>query len=130
MIPSFFRIFDYFMSQCGGHNFRRRDTCYKCYTSRLESRDEAEERDEVSRLPTHTILLRNLDVLTTEETVLLTMKSLPALTMTHVKSIRIGRDPLTNTSLGLCYIEMKSLIHATHFHHVLTAHRLEIDGKK
>nr|CAD7264757.1 unnamed protein product [Timema shepardi] len=76
------------------------------------------------------ILLRNLDVLTTEETVLLTMKSLPALTMTHVKSIRIGRDPLTNTSLGLCYIEMKSLIHATHFHHVLTAHRLEIDGKK
>nr|CAD7455743.1 unnamed protein product [Timema tahoe] len=118
------------MSVCGGHNFRRRDTCYKCYTSRLESRDEAEERDEVSRLPTHTILLRNLDVLTTEETVLLTMKSLPALTMTHVKSIRIGRDPLTNTSLGLCYIEMKSLIHATHFHHVLTAHRLEIDGKK
>nr|CAD7423768.1 unnamed protein product [Timema monikensis] len=121
---------DWVCTKCGGHNFRRRDTCYKCYTSRLESRDEAEERDEVSRLPTHTILLRNLDVLTTEETVLLTMKSLPALTMTHVKSIRIGRDPLTNTSLGLCYIEMKSLIHATHFHHVLTAHRLEIDGKK
>ncbi|XP_063216962.1 RNA-binding protein 5-like isoform X2 [Bacillus rossius redtenbacheri] len=121
---------DWVCSKCGGHNFRRRDTCYKCCTSRLDSRDDAEEQDEVSRHPTHAILLRNLDILTTEETVKQALRNNPSLPMQHVLSVRLGRDPLTNTSLGMCYIECSSVANAINFYRILNESHLEIDGKR
>ena len=51
--------------------------------------------------------------------------------MTHlpIKSIRIGRDPLTNTSRGICYVEMNSVVDARFLHNQLLGEPPTIDGK-
>ena len=53
------------------------------------------------------VILSGLDALTTEDSVLNILGSLTKLPM---KSVRIGRDPLTNMSRGVCYVEMNSVV--------------------
>ncbi|KAL1139064.1 hypothetical protein AAG570_009125 [Ranatra chinensis] len=101
--------------KCQAHNFRRRDTCFRCNLSRREG-EVLEGTDEVSSHPTNTVLLRGLDALTTEESVLQSIKSLSAL---PIRSVRIGRDTSTNTSRGVCYLEMNSVVDAMYLHNAL-----------
>ncbi|XP_073991830.1 RNA-binding protein 5-like [Rhodnius prolixus] len=113
--------------KCQAHNFRRRDTCFKCNMSRVEAEvSDGMENDEVSAHPTNTVLLRGLDALTTEESVLQSIKTLSSL---PIRSVRIGRDAATNTSKGVCYLDMNSVLDAMYLHDALRTSSLVIDGR-
>ncbi|XP_012258482.2 RNA-binding protein 5-like [Athalia rosae] len=118
---------DWHCVKCGAHNFKRRETCFKCCASRAESEEGGEGSDEISPHPTNTVLLRGLDVLTTEDSVLQAMKNLSSL---PIRSIRIGRDTLTNTSRGVCYLEMANVVDAMFLHTSLSKQGLLVDGRK
>lgn len=115
------RFYSDWHCKCSAHNFKRRDVCYKCGCTR-----ENALADEVSTYPTNTVLLRGLDTLTTESDIL---ESIQTLSNLPIKSVRIGRDPITNTSLGVCYIEMNYVMDATFLHNALFQKSPEIDGR-
>merc|ERR1711899_492748 len=46
-----------------------------------------------------------------------------------LKSVRIGRDSLTNTSRGVCYVEMNSVVDAMFLHNQLLGEPPTIDDK-
>lgn len=46
-----------------------------------------------------------------------------------IRSIRIGRDTLTNTSRGVCYLEMANVVDAMYLHTALTKQGLVVDGR-
>jgi RNA-binding protein 5/10 len=73
------------------------------------------------------VLLRGLDVLSTEDSVLQAIKSISSV---PIRSIRIGQDPLTNTSRGVCYLEMNHVMDAVYMHNALVANSPIVDGKK
>ena len=70
--------------------------------------------------------MRGLDALSTEDSVL---NCLMRLTQLPIKSIRIGRDPLTQTSRGVCYVEMNSVVDAMFLHNQLLGEPPTIDEK-
>ena len=72
------------------------------------------------------MFLRGLDALSTEDSVL---NCLMRLTQLPIKSIRIGRDPLTQTSRGVCYVEMNSVVDAMFLHNQLLGEPPTIDDK-
>ncbi|GFG31856.1 hypothetical protein Cfor_02664 [Coptotermes formosanus] len=117
---------DWICIKCAAHNFKRRDVCFKCHSSRQES-EGGEGSAEVSMQPTPTVLLRGLDVLSTEDSVLQAIKSISSV---PIRSIRIGQDPLTNTSRGVCYLEMNHVMDAVYMHNALVANSPVVDGKK
>ena len=71
-------------------------------------------------------MLRGLDALTTEESVL---NALRLTTTLPIKQIRIGRDSLTNTSRGVCYVEMNNVVDAMFLHNQLLGEPPTIDNK-
>ncbi|ROT72263.1 RNA-binding protein 10 [Penaeus vannamei] len=115
-------------SSCGAHNFKRRDSCFKCSAPRHESEAGEEGSDEVCTYPTNTLLLRGLDVLSTEESVLQGIQHVGS--DLPIRSVRIGRDPLTNTSRGVCYIELNSVLDSMQLHNKLAHAPPTIDGKQ
>ncbi|GLH02559.1 RNA-binding protein 10 [Gryllus bimaculatus] len=133
--PSFDRsmlksgIQDWHCVICGAHNFKRRDTCFKCHASRQVSDEGGEGSDEVSPHPTNTVLLRNLDVLSTEDSVLQALKN-QQFSNLPIRSIRIGQDALTNTSRGICYIELNNVLDSVYLHDALVSDPLVVDGRK
>ncbi|XP_075233397.1 RNA-binding protein 5 [Lycorma delicatula] len=112
--------------KCSAHNFKRRDFCYKCGCTRQEG-ELMEGYEEVCPHPTYTVLLRGLDALTTEENVLQSIQSLSSL---PIRSVEIGRDPVTNTSRGVCYLKMNSVVDAVYLHNALLMANPVIDGKQ
>ena len=72
------------------------------------------------------VLLRGLDALTTEDAIL---NSLMQLTNLPLKSVKVGRDSLTNTSRGICYVEMNSVVDAMFLHNQLLGEPPTIDDK-
>ncbi|MPC48531.1 RNA-binding protein 5 [Portunus trituberculatus] len=119
---------DWFCIRCGAHNFKRRDSCFKCSAPRHESEAGEEGSDEVCTYPTNTLLLRGLDVLSTEESVLQGIQH--AGSDLPIRSVRIGRDPLTNTSRGVCYIELNSVLDSMQLHNKLAHSPPTIDNKQ
>jgi len=118
---------DWICAKCGVQNFRRRDACFKCNGQRSEFDKAHELIDEVSSHPTNTVLLRGLDALTTEDSVLAV---LGPLTKLPLKSVRIGRDPLTGTSKGMCYVEMNSVVDSMFLHNQLLSNPPIIDQRR
>lgn len=112
--------------KCSAHNFKRRFFCYKCGCTRQEG-ELMEGFEEVCPHPTYTVLLRGLDALTTEENVLQSIQSLSSL---PIRSVEIGRDPVTNTSRGVCYLKMNSVVDAVYLHNALLMANPVIDGKQ
>ncbi|KAJ9579119.1 hypothetical protein L9F63_024774, partial [Diploptera punctata] len=117
---------DWLCIKCGAHNFKRRKACFKCHSSRQES-EGGEGSAEVSLQPTATVLLRGLDVLSTEDSVL---QAITTISSVPIRSIRIGQDPLTNTSRGVCYLEMNHVMDAVYMHNALIENPPIVDGKK
>lgn len=72
------------------------------------------------------ILLRGLDTLTTEDSVMTTLQNL---TEIPIKSLRIGRDSMTNTSRGVCYVEMNTVVDAVFLHNQLLGEPPMIDDR-
>ncbi|BES93249.1 RNA-Hypothetical protein protein [Nesidiocoris tenuis] len=112
--------------RCQATNFRRRETCYMCSTSRREG-EVHEDTMEISTHPTNTVLLRGLDTLTTEENVLHSIKSLSSL---PIRSVRVGRDAATGVSRGVCYLEMNNVVDAMYLHNTLQSSNLTVDDKQ
>lgn len=76
-------------------------------------------------------MLRNLDALTTEDSVMQVLNSfIPEIAKT-ISGVCIGRDPLTSTSRGICYLGTDSTVDALALHGALTnlTPPLCIDGK-
>lgn len=76
-------------------------------------------------------MLRNLDVLTNEERVLsLLQEAVPSLVM-KISKINICRDPLTQTSRGICYLHFDNLVDSMNLHNALKAldPPLQIDSR-
>lgn len=77
------------------------------------------------------VLLRNLDTLTTEDSVLNVLQNIPAVAKLPIKSVRIGRDPLNNISRGICYLDMNNTSDAMRLFAGLSAYQgLQIDGRE
>ena len=72
------------------------------------------------------VLLRNLAPQSTEESVLHTLQGVSEL---PIRSVRIGRDPQTGASRGVCYIELNSVVDAMHLNNYLTHKTPLIDGR-
>lgn len=119
------RISDWHCTRCSAHNFKRRDFCYRCGCTRLEG-ELMEGVEEVCVHPTSTVLLRGLDALTTEENVLQCIQKLSTL---PIRSVRIGRDAVMNTSRGVCYIEMNSVVESVYLHNALLLNPVKVDNK-
>lgn len=125
-------LHDWICSSCGVQNFRRRDQCFKCGGPKSDIDASGEGADEVSPHPTSTVLLRGLDALSTEDSVMGYMKQLAntlASANAPIKNIRIGKDSLTNTSRGVCYVEMNSVDDAMFLHNQLLGEPPVIDDK-
>merc|ERR1719427_395526 len=119
---------DWICAKCGVQNFRRREVCFKCAGPRTDYDSTAgDDADEVSSHPTSSVLLSGLDVLTTEDSVL---NVLGSLTKLPLKSVRIGRDPATTMSRGVCYVEMNSIVDSMFLHNQLIANPPTIDGRQ
>ncbi|XP_023165529.2 RNA-binding protein 5-A-like isoform X2 [Drosophila hydei] len=118
------RITDWHCIKCGVFNFKRRFSCFRCMASRAESESifsgGGEGIDEVSPILTKKIMLRNLDALTNEESVLTALqKVLPKLAKT-ISKVLISRDTLTQTSRGICYLNFETLIDSMEVHNALS----------
>nr|CAH7735284.1 unnamed protein product [Callosobruchus chinensis] len=76
-------------------------------------------------------MMRNLDALTTEDSVLAVLNTVIPDLVKSISAVRIGRDPLTSTSRGLCYLGTESTIDALAIFGALNNLEtpLAIDGK-
>ncbi|KAH8413194.1 hypothetical protein KR009_008744 [Drosophila setifemur] len=129
------RISDWTCVKCGASNFKRRIQCFMCNSSRAESENAlsgaGEGIDEVSRILTKKIMLRNLDALTNEEGVLTALQEhLPDLAKT-VSKVLISRDTLTHASRGICYLHFDTLVDSMNVYNGLTSldPPLELDDR-
>ncbi|KAH8351999.1 hypothetical protein KR084_001050 [Drosophila pseudotakahashii] len=119
------RISDWTCVKCGASNFKRRFQCFMCSSSRAESENAlsgaGEGVDEISRILTKKIMIRNLDALTNEEGVLTALQQhLPDLAKT-VSKVLISRDALTQASRGICYLNFDTLVDSMNVFNGLTA---------
>ncbi|KRT80869.1 RNA binding protein, partial [Oryctes borbonicus] len=129
--PSHKASADWFCIKCGAQNFKRRDNCFKCHASRMESEEGGSGSDEICNYATKTIMLRNLDALTTEDTVMSVLNTAIPDLVKKISAVSIGRDPLTSTSRGICYLGTESTLDALAIHGALSnlLTPLSIDGK-
>lgn len=129
--PSQKAAFDWFCAKCGAQNFKRRENCFKCFASRTESEEGGSGSDEVSEYVTKTIMLRNLDALTTEDSVIQILSKVIPEQAKKISGVCIGRDPLTSTSRGICYLGTDSTLDALTLYQELTSLEppLNIDEK-
>ncbi|XP_058447315.1 RNA-binding protein 5-A-like isoform X2 [Malaya genurostris] len=123
---------DWYCAKCGVFNFKRRENCFKCFASREESEKGGEGSDEISSILTKKIMLRNLDVLTNEESVLCTMQEKVPELVSKISKIMICRDPLTQTSRGICYLHFDNLLDSMNTYNALKAITpiLKIDSRE
>uniref|UniRef100_A0A182NTB3 RNA-binding protein 5 n=1 Tax=Anopheles dirus TaxID=7168 RepID=A0A182NTB3_9DIPT len=118
-MPSKFQT-DWYCAKCYAFNFKRRENCFKCHASREDSEIGGDGSDEMSNILTKKIMLRNLDVLTNEESVLGEMqKKLPAELVPKIGKVVICRDPLTSISRGMCYLHFENLVDSMNTHNAL-----------
>lgn len=76
-------------------------------------------------------MLRNLDALTTEDSVMSVLKNVVPDLVNSIAAVAIGRDPLTSTSRGICYLGLESTIDSLTLYGALSnlSIPLVIDGK-
>nr|XP_029724914.1 RNA-binding protein 5 [Aedes albopictus] len=123
---------DWYCAKCGVFNFKRRENCFKCFASREESEKGGEGSDEISNILTKKIMLRNLDVLTNEESVLCAMQEKIPDLVSKISKIMVCRDPLTQTSRGICYLHFDNLLDSMNTYNALKSVEpiLKIDGRE
>ena len=77
-------------------------------------------------------MLRNLDVLTNEESVLTVMQEVVPSLVVKISKVLICRDPLTSTSRGICYLHFDNLVDSMNTYNALKALEmpLHIDNRE
>ncbi|KAH8393709.1 hypothetical protein KR200_010007 [Drosophila serrata] len=130
------RISDWTCIKCGASNFKRRFHCFMCSSTRAESETavpcDGEGIDEISDILTKKIMLRNLDALTNEESVLTALQEhLSSDQAKTVSKVQISRDTLTQASRGICYLIFDTLLDSMNLYNGLTAldPPLSLDGR-
>ncbi|XP_046840229.1 RNA-binding protein 5-like isoform X2 [Xenia sp. Carnegie-2017] len=115
---------DWVCSKCGTQNFssKRRSSCFSCSAPK----DENDEMKEMGTIPCKVLILRGLDILTTEETI---RQSLATFTTTPIFDVRLIKDKLTGTSRGFCFVELGSVEEATQLKDDLQTSSFKIDEK-
>jgi len=75
-------------------------------------------------------MLRNLDALSTEETVLIALQDKLPDQVSKISKILICRDPLTQVSRGICYLNFDNLVDSMNtFQAIEKLPSLNIDGR-
>ncbi|XP_055937947.1 RNA-binding protein 5-like [Argiope bruennichi] len=122
---------DWDCPKCGMNNFKRRDYCFKCGSAREDTFEwqHGDCYNEISSTPSNTLLFGNLDVLTTEGRVL---AMLGQLTTLPIKSLRVAKDSLTNTSRGYAFVELNSTSEAIQLYELLLSMggNFYVDGRQ
>lgn len=76
-------------------------------------------------------MFRNLDALTTEEKVLIVLQDKIPNLVAKISKILICRDPLTQISRGVCYLNFDNLVDSMNtFQALEKLNSLEIDGRE
>lgn len=77
------------------------------------------------------LMLRNLDALTTEDSVMSVLNTVIPDLVKSISAVCVGRDPLTSTSRGICYLGTESTIDALAIFGALNGLKnpLTIEGK-
>lgn len=100
---------DWTCARCGGHNFKRRDICYKCRMSKMQSRPVTETLDGKVQLGTSsctTLILRDLNALSLEHAIVTVCKNRFNCT---VRRCAIMRDDVTKVSRCIAFVEVSLL---------------------
>lgn len=66
-------------------------------------------------------MLRNLDALTNEESVLTALQKVLPKQAKTISKVLISRDTLTQTSRGICYLHFETLVDSMEVHNALTS---------
>lgn len=66
-------------------------------------------------------MLRNLDALTNEESVLTALQKVLPKQAKTISKVLISRDTLTQTSRGICYLHFETLVDSMEVHNALSA---------
>ena len=105
---------DWHCFSCATKNFTKRDSCFRCGMLRVDSDrqiHDLEQQDKVNKglrdigsVPFHILLFRNVDSLTTENSIWqqTVLECSPS-------SIWLVRDRKTRTSLGHCFVQFESV---------------------
>lgn len=76
-------------------------------------------------------MLRNLDALSTEETVLCALQEKISDQVSKISKILICRDPLTQVSRGICYLNFDNLVDSMNTYQAIEKLPfLDIDGRE
>lgn len=119
---------DWLCDACGCQNFARRTECYRCSVPRSEtsvlinSADPYADAAVISPTPTAILVVRGLNMYTTEEQVMEAFRQYAVVT-----SARIVRDRTSGVSKGLAFVEFPSVEYATHTLQQATTTSLQID---
>ncbi|KAI9138067.1 hypothetical protein BKA69DRAFT_1127685 [Paraphysoderma sedebokerense] len=115
---------DWTCAHCGNVNFKRRNECYKCrnirgnvsMTAPMTSSAVNDGTKDVGTMPCHLLVVRNVDPLTTEESIYNVFSGLSL-----VKQVRLIRDRMTNLSWGFAFVEYFDLPTATYVNSIVNA---------
>ena len=75
-------------------------------------------------------MLKNLDTLTTEDSILHAFELRLDLATIPIKNVRISRESGTNLSRGVGYLDTNNVSDAVRLHGCLNNDLIEIDGRK
>lgn len=75
------------------------------------------------------LVLENLDVLTTEETVLQSIQSRRAISTISIMAVKILRDSTTKISEGVCHLKTHCISDAEKIYECFQVDPLKIDGR-
>nr|XP_027195844.1 RNA-binding protein 5-like [Dermatophagoides pteronyssinus] len=120
---------DWSCPKCGINNFKRRDECFKCGTSKDETPinedyNNNNDNNVTVRQPTNVLLIGNLSSNTTEETVLATIGSLTSLPIKSIRMITMANQNLLSLPLPIttntCMVELHSVYESTELFNILS----------
>ncbi|XP_063718581.1 RNA-binding protein 5-like isoform X2 [Symsagittifera roscoffensis] len=114
---------------CNGRNYPRRSECYRCAMSREESERSLSDLSlqQISTRPTKYLIIRELDALTSDETLQITLSRLSPV---FIKQSYISRDPLLQVSNCYAYVELNNEADAEKLKNHLQAKNFTVDNKK
>ena len=118
---------DWVCQKCNTTNFARRVKCFGCSASKPEDATivqasvVAESKPTEATKPTNSIVVRNMKLSTTEDTIHKTLSN-----FAPVKEVRLVRDRVTNESRGFAFVDFYTIEQAEHC--IKSAVDVRVDG--
>ncbi|MEN2497634.1 MAG: RNA-binding protein 5 [Marteilia pararefringens] len=119
---------DWLCSNCDVQNYKWRSECFKCHSLKEEVQSKPLNFNVyIGRNPCNTLLISELDSLTDEKSLMVSLNS--AIPSLNIKSIYIHRDPNTQDSYCFGFVEFESVTIAVKLINYFINSALECDGK-